>query len=272
MADCKNDCSGGCSTTCDGGCKGDCGGACSDDCTSTCRGTCEGSCKGTCCTGCTNACVSDCKSTCNDACKGNCFETCNTSCYDTCKGKCKGYCATICQTYCETKQIFTENLNIANAIGKPAFSWSNEVAEDEIIQITASEWNTLKGYIKTATQYCGGTAPTGADASRDPSSDDNLISAAKYNDLANGLGLSNVTANETLISASLIDKLRTTYNSRQIKNTLPAGEYPLTGNQNNCCQKGQTCMADGELLDHQEKTEKCADQTVSSCGNQEPGS
>lgn len=268
---CGGTCTGTCTGSCSGGCSG-CGGACSSSCTYSCEGTCSGSCEGTCCTGCTNDCVSACSSTCNSTCKGNCYTTCETSCYTTCSGQCKGYCATICQTYCQTKQVFTQNQNIANAVGKPAFSWSNSVSEGETIQITASEWNTLKGYIQAATKYCGGTSPSGANASSDSTSTDNLISAAKYNDLANGLELTNVVADETLISATLIDTLRTTYNNRKINSTLPNGEYPLTGNQNNCCQKGQTCMVSGELLSHQKKTEKCSNQTTSSCGGQSPGS
>ena len=266
MADCESGCTGTCSG-CSGTCKGTCSGC--SGCTG-CTG-CSGSCKGTCYTGCTNNCVSACKSTCNSTCKGNCYTTCDTSCYTSCSGQCKGYCATICQTYCQTEQIFTENQNIANSIGKPAFSWSNPVEAEETIQITANEWNILKGYIQAATKYCGGTSPSGANASSDPKSEHNFISADKYNDLANGLGLTNVIADETLISAALIDALRTTYNNRKINSTLPNGEYPLTGNQNNCCQKGQTCMGSGELLSHQKKTEKCSNQTTSKCGGQTPG-
>ena len=62
--------------------------------------------------------------------------------------------------------------------------------------------------------------------------------------------LTNVKANETLISADLINALQNTYNSRKIINTLPNGEKPLTGGKDKCCQKGQTCMASGELLSH----------------------
>ena len=293
MADCKSGCSGsctgGCSGSCSGECKGTCkgkcsgcGGACSRSCTHSCDGGCKGctgNCKGTCCTGCTNNCVSACSSTCNSTCEGNCYTTCDTSCYKTCSGQCKGYCATICQTYCQKAQTFTDNLSpIANAIGKPKFSWSNPVKastateQASTIKITAKEWNNLKSYIQTATNYCGGTAPSGANASNDPESLENLISAAKYNDLANGLGLTNVKANETLISADLINALQNTYNSRKIINTLPNGEKPLTGGKDQCCQKGQTCMASGELLSHQKKTEKCKNQTTSSCGGQSPGS
>jgi hypothetical protein len=42
--------------------------------------------------------------------------------------------------------------------------------------------------------------------------------------------------------------LRTTYNSRKIKEELPKGKY--TGGENECCQKGQVCMANGEYLSH----------------------
>lgn len=264
---CTGTCSGGCSGSCDGGCTDSCsgcGGACSNSCTG-CSGTCRGTC--TCCNGCSGTCTSSCSNSCYSSCEGNCYTTCNTSCYTACTGQCKGYCSNICQTYCETKQTFTEN-----KIGKPVFSWTNTVSagsETELpstIQITAKEWNILKSYIKAATSYCGGTAPSGPDASNDPNSEHNLISAAKYNDLANGLGVTNVVANTTLISAENIDRLRTTYNSRQITNTLPAGKY--TGGQGECCQSNQVCMASGELLSHQVKTEKCANQTPTTCGDQ----
>lgn len=275
---CKNGCKDGCKNTCKNGCGGECSSSCTYSCKNSCKG-CTGTCEGSCHKGCTNNCVSACSSTCNKTCEGNCYTGCTGSCYKECSGACKGYCASICQTYCQKAQTFTENLSpISNAIGKPKFSWSNPVKaatkteQASTIQITAKEWNTLKEYIKAATKYCGGTSPSGANASNDPESLDNLISAAKYNDLANGLGLTNVKANETLISADLINALQNTYNSRKIINTLPNGEKPLTGNKNNCCQKGQTCMASGELLSHQKKTEKCKDQTTSSCGGQSPGS
>lgn len=275
---CKNSCKDGCKNTCKNGCGGECSSSCTYSCKNSCKG-CTGTCEGSCHKGCTNNCVSACSSTCNKTCEGNCYTGCTGSCYKECSGACKGYCASICQTYCQKAQTFTENLSpISNAIGKPKFSWSNPVKaatkteQASTIQITAKEWNTLKEYIKAATKYCGGTSPSGANASNDPESLDNLISAAKYNDLANGLGLTNVKANETLISADLINALQNTYNSRKIINTLPNGEKPLTGNKNNCCQKGQTCMASGELLSHQKKTEKCKDQTTSSCGGQSPGS
>lgn len=255
---CSSGCGGACSTSCTHGCKGNCkgcGGACSSSCTYSCKGTCKTGCKGTC----------------TQSCSDSCYSSCTGDCLDTCKGKCKGYCASICQTYCQKAQTFTENLSpIANAVGKPKFSWSKPVKaksgteEASTIIITASEWNTLKSYIKAAVPYCGGVAPSKADASSDPNNINNLISAEKYNDLANGLDLTNVEANKTLISADLINALSSTYNSRKIDNDLPNGEYPLTGNKDNCCQKGQTCMAEGQLLSHQ----KCKDQTPTKCGNQ----
>lgn len=268
-AQCSSGCGGACSTNCTTGCTDNCsgcGGACSSNCTYTCSGTCLGGCEGTC--------KSGCEGTCTASCSDSCYDSCKDDCLDTCKGQCKGYCASICQTYCQKAQTFTENLSpIANAVGKPKFSWSkpvkakSETEEASTIIITASEWNILKGYIQTATQYCGGTSPSKADASSDPNSINNFISAEKYNDLANGLGLTNVKANETLISAALINALSSTYNDRKINSDLPNGEYPLTGNQNNCCQKGQTCMAEGQLLSHQ----KCKNQTPTKCGDQTTG-
>lgn len=247
MATCNAECSGFCTETCSGGCKrtckGDCEGTCKGECERTCKGECEGTCK------------DECEGTCTKSCSDSCYTSCKDGCLADCKGKCKGYCASICQTYCEKAQTFTENLSpIPNAIGKPEFSWSNPVKgynsktneQGSTIIITAKEWNILKGYIQTATKYCGGTAPSGANASDNPESPDNLISEAKYNDLANGLGLANVKANETLISADLINALSSTYNGRQIKDNLPIGKKPLiTGGKDQCCQKGQTCMIKG---------------------------
>ena len=284
MANCESGCSGSCSGSCGGACSNSCtnlcsgcGGACSNSCTGcsgtcsgscsgTCKNTCKGSCTGTCNTGCTNACVSACATTCNSACKGNCFQTCQDSCYQTCSGQCKGYCSEICQTYCETQQVFAKNVSpIANAVGKPTFSWTNEVKQNSTIKITADDWNKLKGYIKEAVKYCGGTSPSTGDVKKD-----DPITAATYNDLANGLAVPNVTAKETIITAEVIDKLRTVYNERKIDSSKPAGKY--TGGQGECCQSKQICMASGELLAHQKKTEKCADQSTSSCGGQSPGS
>ena len=263
MADCQ-DCTGTCSTTCTGKCTGKCGTSCSNNCSGTCDSTCSGKCYGSCKSGCTNDCVQDCSNTCKTTCTGNCYTTCNTTCFETCKDKCKGYCASICQTYCEKQQVFSKNLSpIANAIGKPAFSWKYNVAENNTIQITASEWNLLKSYIKVATSYCGGTAPSLADVKTN-----DFITASQYNDLAKGLGLTSVTADETFITTKNIDALRTTYNGRKITDTLPIGKNPLTGGQNQCCQSGQTCMAEGQLLSHQGKTAACKDQTASSCGDQ----
>ena len=104
------------------------------------------------------------------------------------------------------------------------FSWKYNIAENNIIQITASEWNLLKSYIKTATSYCGGTTPSLTDVQPD-----DFITASQYNDLAAGLGLTSVTANSTFITAKNIDILRTTYNDRKITDTLPIGKNPLTG-------------------------------------------
>lgn len=232
MADCESGCTAQCSSGCGGACStscDSCGGACSSSCTYSCDSTCSGGCEGTC--------KSGCEGTCTASCSDSCYDSCKDDCLATCKGQCKGYCASICQTYCQKAQIFTDNLSpIANNIGKPKFSWSNTVkaatadSDASTIIITASEWNTLKSYIATATSYCGGTTPSGANASSDPESEHNFISAKKYNDLANGLGLTNVVANETFISADLINALSSTYNSRKINSDLPNGEYPLTGN------------------------------------------
>lgn len=97
---------------------------------------------------------------------------------------------------------------------------------------------------------------------------DDVISAVRYNDLANGLSVTNVTANESIITAEVIDKLRTAYNERKIDSSKPAGAY--TGGQNQCCQSKQICMASGELLSHQKKTDSCNNQNPTSCGDQSP--
>lgn len=268
MADtttCGSSCTGGCEGSCSGSCEGKCSGSCKGGCSgcSGCSGctSCSGSCEGTCCTFCRNACVSACASTCNSTCKGNCFETCKDSCYESCSGQCKGYCAEICQSYCETEQTFS-----LNSIGKGTFSWTNPVAQNLTIKITASDWNKLKSYIKAATNYCGGTTPTSANVKTlDP------ITADDYNDLADGIDVSNVVKNKTLITADNIDLLRTTYNDRQIKSNLPNGSYNNSAGPDECCQSGEICMSSGQLLSHQVKTEACADQSESPCGGQSPG-
>ena len=197
MADCESGCTAQCASDCTTGCTDNCSG-CGGACSTTCTYGCEGSCK------------TGCEGTCTESCSDSCYTSCKDDCLDTCKGKCKGYCASICQTYCQKAQTFTENLSpIANAIGKSPFSWANSVTENATIKITASEWNTLRSYIKVATSYCGGTTPSESDVNAN-----DLITATQYNDLANGLGVPNVTADQTLITASIIDALRTTYNER----------------------------------------------------------
>ena len=264
---CSGSCSGSCSGTCRGSCRGSCSGGCSGGCKGSCSG-CTGSCTGTCNSGCTNTCVTACTFSCKDECKGNFYKTCNTTCYDTCKSKCKGTCATVCQNYCETEQTFSKN-----SIGKPQFTkWgeSNGIKRNETIKITAEDWNTLKSYIKSATDYCGGTKPSLSDVDKG-----DLITEDQFNDLANGLNLTNVVKDVTIISADIINSLQSTYNSRQIipnKPTSTTDGKPLTGTEHECCQKGQTCMSTStQLLSHQGKTESCQDQTKSSCGNQTPG-
>lgn len=255
MADCENSCTGGCSITCTGSCSGGCStscrGGCKGDC-SSCSGSCKGACKG--CSSCSTGCTGTCTSSCSDS----CYDTCKGACYTTCSGQCKGYCSEICQTYCQTEQTYS-----LNSIGK-VFSWTNPVGQEKTIKITASDWNKLKGYIQDSIAYCGGTKPTSANvASND------VIYATMYNDLANGIAVTNVSndqsASTSLITAEVIDKLRTAYNSRQIKSSLPAGEY--TGGSGECCQSGQVCMSSGQLLSHQ----ICGNQTPTKCGDQTPG-
>lgn len=263
MADCEKSCTGGCDTTCSGSCDSGCRGCsgCSGctSCSGSCEGTCKGGCTGACKGGCSGTCYDFCSGTCTAECSNSCYSSCKTGCYTTCSGQCKGYCSEICQTYCQTQQTFS-----LNKIGKGTFSWTNPVEKNKTIKITASDWNKLKSYIQAAVPYCGGTKPTSSDvASKD------IIYAKHYNDLANGLDLSNVaakTGSTSIISSEVIDKLRTTYNSRQIKSSLPAGEY--TGGQNECCQSGQVCMTSGQLLSHQNCNNN---QIPTKCGNQTPG-
>lgn len=273
MADCESGCTGSCTggcTSCSGctGCRGctSCSGC--TGCTSCygCTGcsSCSGSCDGTCCDTCTNDCVEACMNSCRTECLGNCYTGCETSCYTSCENQCKGYCSQYCQTYCQKQQTFSLNVSpIKNAIGKGTFSWTNPVCQNQTIKITHEDWNKLKSYIQTATQYCGGTAPDEADVNTD-----DLITEVRYNDLADGLDLNHVTKDVTIISKDNIDILRTTYNNRQIDSSLP---YNPSESSNSCCQSGETCMASGQLLSHQKKTEKCQNQIVSTCGGQSPG-
>ena len=280
---CKNTCTGICENSCNndcyGGCEGGCESRCYTGCYTGCYNGCTNGCNNQCRTGCKNNCLGKCKNTCDNGCTGNCYTGCNTTCYSSCVNVCKDYCASICQTYCQKAQTFTENLaskNVKNPIGKEKFIWSNLVKgynsktneQGSTIIITAKEWNILKKHIQAATKYCGGTAPSGPDASNDPESPDSFISAEKYKDLAKGLGITDkVVAGQTIISADLINKLSDTYNKRQINNTYPI-KNSNTKNKDNCCQKGQNCMKEGQLLSHQGKTEKCKNQNPSVCGNQ----
>lgn len=245
-------CDGGCSTTCNDTCKGRCSNTCLGGCDSTCRGDCYGGCKGDC----KGSCSTECDGTCVLACEETCNETCKDDCYWECLDDCKGYCAAVCQTYCQYEQTFSKN----DLIGGATFSWSNAVCSDQTINITASDWNDLKSYIRKSVEYCGGD-----EVSSNTVSPYEPIRASEYNDLAGGLDLSGVTADVTLITATIIDNLRTTYNDRQIDDELPDGEFNNETGPNSCCQAGMTCMP--ELLEHQ----ICGDQTESACGNQVPG-
>lgn len=241
----NDNCQGSCSSNCASG-TGPCA-SCANSCVNGCEGDCKG-CSGTCsgCTGCTGSCSGKCYK----GCGGNCLLECSETCRDTCKGECKGYCAEYCQTYCEKEQVFSKNISPINAaVGKGTFNWTYDVETDKTIKITKSDWNTLKSYIKAATTYCGGTAPSKSNvAENDP------ITASQYNDLANGLDLTNVTAKETIITANIINKLKNTYNNRKIKDTLPAGKNNNSTGANQCCQTKMTCMASGQFLDHQAMT------------------
>lgn len=274
--DCSGSCSGGCDggcSSCSGGCDGcsGCTNACTG-CTGSCDDTCHGACESTCNNGCKDACLNTCTTNCRDTCKTSCFETCKDNCYWDCNGVCRGYCAEDCQSYCETKEVFTENLSsngVNNPIGKPKFYWSHDISVNKTIIITAKEWNTLKSYIKTSTEYCGGTAPSRADVY--PTKP---ITASDYNDLANGLNLPNATADVTLITSNIINILSETYNERKMKNDeIPSGKYPITHMvQNDCCQSAMTCVDKDQVFNpYQIKLEACEPTTLQielPCGDQ----
>ena len=242
-----------CNYTCYGGCKG-CGSGCASGCEGGCKG-CGSGCSGTCSGGCKGDCEGGCNTGCYSGCKGNCVKDCSESCRDTCKGKCKGYCAEYCQTFCQKEQTFSKNISpIKNPSNdKGSFDWTNSVIQNATIKILHSDWNTLREYIQEAVDFCGGTKPSLKDVAKD-----DPITADQYNDLANGIDLTNVTAKETLISADIINDLKTTYNNREIINTLPAGEYDNAAGPDECCQSKETCMASGQYLEHQSLTE-CLD-------------
>lgn len=267
------DCQGGCTVQCAGDCSEFCASNCHDTCSGGCRTGCTDACSGcTGCTGCTgdckgacygcSSCSAECDGTCVEDCRSGCKETCDYDCLATCQNQCKGYCSNICQTYCETQQTFSLNTGYTSAVGTGQFGWSSNVASGETILISASDWNILKGYIQKACQYCGGTSPSQGDASSG-----DIITEDRYNDLADGINVSNVSGGPdgTIISADIMNTLVSKFNSRQIISDKPAGQY--TGGQGQCCQNKQVCMESGQLLDHQ----KCKIQTVTKCGNQIPG-
>jgi hypothetical protein len=54
-----------------------------------------------------------------------------------------------------------------------------------------------------------------------------------------------------------------TYNNRQILSNLPNGKFDNNAGPNECCQRGEICMKEGELLSHQTTKEKsCENQTI----------
>ena len=277
MADetCGSTCVGGCDSGCFGSCKNKCGGCdntCSARCKDNCYNACVAACEQTCKSGCEGNCVEKCSESCHDGCKDHCFKGCLEGCLYECKEDCKGYCAEYCQAYCEAEQVFTDNIsgNVANPIGETKFSWTdnNAIAYDKTINITASDWNKLRKKVSASVAYCGGTELSKSDVLPNAP-----IRASDYNDLAGGLELTNVTANVTLITAKIIDLLRTEFNSREIADPkAPAGCTNIQNDvgPNTCCQEEMTCMADGQLLPHQKVYEDCApnDQTETKCKDQ----
>ena len=105
--------------------------------------------------------------------------------------------------------------NTITVYGQPqAFSWSGNIAANQTIQssygLTASDWNILVTRAEQHTNWknqSGGTSYSNANVTSGE-----LISANKYNIIANALGVSGVTAGVTIITASVFIALQTAVN------------------------------------------------------------
>lgn len=194
---------GTCGTTCVGKCKTSCKGACKGNCSSGCTGRCNA----VCASSCSNNCVGGCKGKCQGGCGGSCSGSCGGSCSGRCSG-CSGTCGGNCS-----------GTSAGTSYG--VFDWTTGHApvKDETISILAEDWNRLVDLI--ANKY-NKPEIAAVDSEGKPVEGsakvvkNELFTAAKYNILANVLGITNVSndhsKDNSIITADVIDALRINYN------------------------------------------------------------
>lgn len=194
---------GTCMTTCVGDCKTSCKGNCSGGCSRRCGSVCSSSCK--------NGCTAQCKGGCSGGCQGKCGGSCTGSCGSGCTGRCSG-CSGTCGGNCSGTSAGTSY---------GVFDWTEKHApvKGETISILAEDWNRLVDLIASKYNKPGIAAVDSEGKPVEGSAKvvkNEVFTAAKYNILANILGIANVSNNHlndnSIITADVIDALRIHYN------------------------------------------------------------
>ena len=196
---------GTCGTTCVGKCRTSCKGTCSGGCSRRCGSVCSSSCK--------NGCTAQCKGGCKGDCQGGCGSGCTGGCGSGCTGRCSG-CSGTCGGNCSGTSAGTSY---------GVFDWTEGHApiKKETISILAEDWNRLVDLI--ANKYNKpeiAVEPVDSEGKPVKGSakvvKNEVFTAAKYNMLANALGIANVsndtTKDNSIITADVIDALRIHYN------------------------------------------------------------
>lgn len=193
---------------------------------------CAMSCKGECrtgCTGCSNRCSNSCTGRCNAVCKSTCANNCTGGCSGTCQGKCGGSCTGSCGSGCTGRCSGCSGTCGGNCSGTSAgtsygvFDWTKDHApvKEETISILAEDWNRLVDLI--ANKYNKpeiAVEPVDSEGKPIEGSakvvKNEVFTAAKYNMLADALGIANVSNDHlndnSIITADVIDALRIHYN------------------------------------------------------------
>lgn len=182
-------------------------GTCGTTCVGKCKTSCKGTCKGNCSSGCTGRCNAVCASSCSNNCVGGCKGSCSGNCGGSCSGSCGGSCSGRCSGCSGTCGGNCSGTSAGTSYG--VFDWTTGHApvKDETISILAEDWNRLADLIQTK---------TGVNLQSAKVEVNEVFTAAKYNMLANALGIANVsndtTKDNSIITADVIDALRINYN------------------------------------------------------------
>lgn len=194
-------------------------GTCGTTCVGKCKTSCKGTCKGSCSSGCTGRCNAVCASSCSNNCVGGCKGSCSGKCGGSCSGSCGGSCSGRCSGCSGTCGGSCSGTSAGTSYG--VFDWTTGHApvKGETISILAEDWNRLVDLIANKYNKPGIAAVDSEGKPVEGSAKvvkDEVFTAAKYNMLANILGIANVSNNHSndnsIITADVIDDLRIHYN------------------------------------------------------------